>query len=135
MKSRNSGFTLIEVLIVVAIIGILSAIALPQYTDYVMRSQITEATSGLADARVRMEQFFQDNRTYVGSPCPGNGKYFSFACSDLAATTYTVKATGSGQMDGFTYSINQSNTKSSTAGGKWPARTESNCWITSRGGC
>ena len=64
------GFTLIEVMIVVVIIGILAAIAIPQYSDYVIRSKIPEATSALAGARVKMEQFFQDNRTYAGA-CPG----------------------------------------------------------------
>ncbi len=138
------GFTLIEVMIVVVIIGILAAIAIPQYSDYVIRSKIPEATSGLAGARVKMEQFFQDNRTYAGA-CPGTNptakpddtKNFTFTCSDLAATTFTVTATGVGSMAGFSYGINQSNTKSSstTATAKWPSLTGSNCWITNRGGC
>ncbi|MBL0122709.1 MAG: prepilin-type N-terminal cleavage/methylation domain-containing protein [Betaproteobacteria bacterium] len=70
-SQANAGFTLIEVLIVVAIIGILSAIAMPMYGDYVTRSKIQQATAGLGDARVKMEQFFLDNRTYAGGAAPG----------------------------------------------------------------
>ena len=142
MKHKNLGFSLIEIMIVVVIIGILAAIGVPQYSDYVMRSRITDATSALAGASVRMEQFFQDNRTYVGacaagagSALPADTSNFTFACTNLAATTFTVTATGQNMLSGFTYSINQSNVKSSTSGGKWPAMTQTNCWITSRSGC
>jgi len=62
------GFTLIELMIVVAIIAILSTIAYPAYTDYITRGKITEATSALASKRILMEQFFQDNRTYASAP-------------------------------------------------------------------
>src|SRR5258708_6947981 len=65
-NARGAGFTLIEVMIVVAIVGVLAAIALPNYSDYVKRSKIIEATSVLSDLRVRYEQFFLDNRTYTG---------------------------------------------------------------------
>ena len=57
---------MIEVMIVVAIVAILAAIALPNYADYVKRGKIIEATSALSDLRTRYEQFFLDNRTYVG---------------------------------------------------------------------
>jgi type IV pilus assembly protein PilE len=63
-KPSASGFTLIEVMITVAVIAIIAAVALPAYFDYVTRSRLVEARANLADMRTRMEQFFLDNRTY-----------------------------------------------------------------------
>ena len=59
------GFTLIELLVVIAIIGVLVAIAAPSYADYVRRGRIVEAVTRLSDQRVRMEQYFLDNRRYA----------------------------------------------------------------------
>ena len=125
------GFTLIELMIVVAIIGFLASIALPAYSNYVKKGKAAEATSALADARVRMEQFYQDNRTYEGGPCPAAGKAFTYACT-LAASTYTIKATGTSAegMSGFTFSVDQNNAKKS----KYDGSAEANCWLTSKGG-
>src|SRR5688572_17819740 len=64
-QQRSQGFTLIEVMITVAIIGILAAVALPSYRDYVLRGQVVDATSGLAAMRADMERHYQDNRTYA----------------------------------------------------------------------
>ena len=55
---KQIGFTLIEVMIVMAILGLLSAIAYPSYVDYVLRGGVAEATSGLGTKRVQMEQWF-----------------------------------------------------------------------------
>ena len=132
---NQKGFTLIEVMIVVAIVGILAAIAMPAYTDYVKRGKAAEATSTLADLRVKMEQYYQDNRTYVGGPCaPGAGtvKYFAYACTVATATAYTIGATpvtGEG-MTGFAFSIDQNNAKTSTFDGT----TGGTCWLTKKGG-
>jgi len=130
---RSNGFTLIELMIVVAIIGILSAIAMPSYQDFVLRGKVTEATTNLADLRIKMEQWFQDNRTYVGGNCtPANAKYFDYACTIQTATTYTIGATGKSSegTGGFSYTIDQSNVKASAT----PTSTGTNCWVTKKGG-
>lgn len=142
MKTTQNGFTLVELMIVVVIVAILAAVAMPAYNDYVTRGKIPEATSNLAILRVRMEQQFQDSRTYAGGPCaPGAGstQYFSFSCTTAAsATGYTISATGiSGKgVEGFTYTIDQNGTKTSTiaspAGSSWQG-SQANCWITKQG--
>src|SRR5580704_18967202 len=73
---RSQRFTLIELMIVVAIVAILTTIAYPNYRDYVIRGQLVDATQGLAAVRANMERYFQDNRSYatVGPfpvPCGG----------------------------------------------------------------
>lgn len=133
----NRGFTLIELMIVVAIIAILASVALPSYQDYLIRSRIPEATSNLSDMRVKLEQFYDNNHTYVGAPiCAADlptNKYFTFACSGQTATAYTITATGKSTMAGFTYTINQSNTRATTVvPSGWAA--SATCWVTNKGG-
>jgi type IV pilus assembly protein PilE len=140
MAGNARGFTLIELMIVVAVVAILAAIALPSYSDYVTRSRIPDATSNLSAKRVQLEQWFQDNHTYAGfANCAAtdttSSNYFDFTCSVVGtATVFTLQAAGKGPMAGFTYTIDQSNTKQTTAvpaGWSLPA---GNCWVTSKGG-
>ena len=135
----SAGFTLIELMIVVAIAGILAAVALPAYTDYVVRGKIPEATSNLATKRVQMEQYFQDNLTYASAPaCTSDStssQYFTFSCSAATATAFTLQAVGSGSMAGFTYTLDQTNAKATPAvPSGWASHSPDNCWVTKKGG-
>lgn len=135
MNANVKGFTLVELMVTVAIIAIIASIALPSYQDYVTQAKIAEATSTLADLRIKMEQYYQDNRTYVGGPCAptvGIPKYFSYACSvGPTATAYTLQATGesSEHMGAYSYTVDQNNNKTSTVEGG-----SGNCWINKKGG-
>jgi prepilin-type N-terminal cleavage/methylation domain-containing protein len=145
MRRRSKGFTLIELMIVVAIVGILTTIAYPNYRDYVIRGQLVDATQGLSAVRANMERYFQDNRTYAlvaGFPLPCDnttpiiaGK-FSISCvSD--ATTFTATATGSASVAGFTFSVDQANVQKTVVAAPAPHSFQgcTTAWITKTGGC
>jgi len=127
------GFSLIELMIVIAVIAILASIGIPAYGDYVTRGKLVDATAQLSDGRVKLEQYFQDNRTYVGAdavpPCPATTKYFTISCQSLTASTYTIVAQGKNELAGFDYSINQANTKVSNT----PWGNGATCWIMKKG--
>ncbi|MET4676701.1 MULTISPECIES: type IV pilin protein [unclassified Luteibacter] len=137
----SSGFTLIELMIVVAIIAILAAIAIPMYRDYLTRSKLTEAQNLLSDYRTKMEQYYQDNRSYVngaacGAPLPAAAtNFFTYTCTGTQST-YLAMATGiAGKgADSFVFTIDQTNTRK-TAGlpPKWTAPTSS-CWVVRKSG-
>jgi type IV pilus assembly protein PilE len=142
MRGIQKGFTLIEIMIVVAIIGILAAIAIPQYQDYVLRANIQEATSTLSDYRTRMEQWYQDNRTYVGAapggcgvnPLPASTVRWVYTCTAAApGQTFIATATGASTMLNFSYDINEANLRNSTVNARWGGATATR-WVTSKGG-
>ena len=152
-RSRQSGFTLIEIMIVVAIVAILSMVAYPSYRDYIMRGNIPSGTSALATKQVQMEQWFQDRRSYVGGDVAGGigqnlgcvadttGKYFDTSCLGGDAptapptNTYRISAIGKGTMAGFTYTINQSGQRTTAAvPAGWAVPAPNTCWVTKKGG-
>ncbi len=143
MRGIQKGFTLIEIMIVVAIIGILAAIAIPQYQDYVLRANIQEATSALGDFRTRMEQSYQDNRTYAGAAGAGGCAVvdpvatlrWQFTCAPAAVgQQFVATATGISTMNQFRYTIDQANNRISDVNTRWGGYTNQPRWITSKGG-
>ena len=137
--SLRSGFTLIEVMITVAIISILAAIALPNYADYVKRGKIQEATTGLSDARQRTEQGFLDTRDYTAvcaaaaAAASKDLKSFTITCNPApTVSTYALQANGSGSMLGFQYLIDNTGAKSSTGAAGWAAGV--GCWAIRKDG-
>ena len=147
VKKNMQGFTLIEIMIVVAIVAILGAIAIPSYKDYIQRGKLVTATNQLQSMQSAMEQFYQDNRSYLSSgafisPCASTGLVgvtsitgWSFSCPVLTATTYTIQASGNqGLTTGFTYDITSSVTSTTAVPSNWPAIPSGNtCFITKKG--
>lgn len=126
------GFTLIELMVVVAVVAILASVAMPNYTAYLQRSKVPPALDGLSSLATRMEQRYQDTGSY-GSPACGATlpvvTNFTISCTISAAgQAYTATATGSGSMSGYSYSINQLGARATLAHPKGvPATT---CWST-----
>lgn len=129
----DKGFTLIEIMIVVVIVGLLAAIALPAYQEYVMQGKAAEATAGLSEARLKLEQYYHDNRAYNANPLTiptlPTSKNFDFSYTFVNADTYEIRADGKNNMLGFSYTIDQSNARTSTAWGT----TGATCWILRKG--
>lgn len=137
---HQKGFSLIELMIVVALIGILTSIGMPAYQDYVGSSNTTEATANLANCRVQAEQYYQDNISYenfsmgtaASDDCRiSDAKYFTYTTT-ADTNSYTLKATGKSSegMGDYEFTINQDNAKSS----KYAGTVGATCWLTTSGG-
>jgi type IV pilus assembly protein PilE len=121
------GFTLVELLVAIAIVGILASIAVPSYREHLRRGAVMDLTAALATGRVAIEQYYLDNRTYEGGPCPVGTKHFGVECQ-FTATTYTVTATGAGLVNGFVLTLDE--TGAQTTEGPWGT---ANCWLDRKG--
>jgi type IV pilus assembly protein PilE len=135
------GFTLIELLIAIAIVGILAGVAYPAYTSHIQRGKIAAALGELTAVRVRLEQYYQDNKNY-GSTASGcavpmpSATGFGFTCSwGAGATSQSFVVTATGQatqgMDGFVYTLDESDQQRTVQFGG--ATVNAACWIKKKG--
>jgi len=128
-RAIDPGFTLIELMVVLAVVGILAFIAVPAYERSVTSSRLLSAEEALTAAAIQFGQYQEDHMTYLGG-CPTTAHVpdVTFSCPLLTATTYQLVATGSGPLVGFSLAMDQSGNKATTA---TPAGWAPNptCWI------
>jgi prepilin-type N-terminal cleavage/methylation domain-containing protein len=153
-QSRQRGFTLIEIMIVVAIVTILAAVAIPQYREYVVRGELSDMTTQLSIAQSQMENHFNLNRTYNDSgafvsPCttpPTPSTKFALNCVQIPAVaavppapatpaSYRFEAVGAttGLLKDFTMTIDGAGQKRTTSVPTGWGTTPANCWLVRRG--
>lgn len=131
-EKNRKGFSLIELMAVIAVLGILLAIAVPNYFKYVREARRAEAQSQMMEIRLGMERWRANNNAYSGtvsdSGFTGSNDYYTYTITNAGASTYTINATavtGKSQVNDVTGSgtsctpltLNQSNIK-----------TPASCW-------
>ena len=103
MKSVQQGFTLIELMIVVAIIGILAAVAIPAYQDYTARAQVSEAMTSMSSLKTTITEIYNDEGVFtnadssangIGAATDYSGTYLLSVAVANGTMTATMKATG-----------------------------------------
>lgn len=130
---RDSGFTLIELMIVVAIVAILAAIAYPSYQEHVRKTRRAQARVDMMETVQRLERFYSARNTYAGftpttisSPPTGTAFYTLTVAGPLSATAFTISAApqaGQATDKCGTLTINQAGAKGQKAG-----MTTAQCW-------
>lgn len=136
----KNGFTLIELMIAVAIVGILAAIAYPTFSEHLYKSRRSDGQAALLNLATYMEHYYTENNSYTGATLTVGGTagtlgvsntsvdgYYTLTISSLTATSYTLTATPTGTQAGdttcTTLTLTNTNVKAAT-----PAANSLTCW-------
>lgn len=135
---KSQGFTLIEIVIALAIIALLTAVAYPSYNQYTERSKLGGAVTTLANLRLEMQQVYLDSRSYLKegttdecAVADQSDDNFTFTCSSDDAKSFSFTATnkaavGLGSAESYTFSIDQAGRQKTLA---YAGETQDlDCW-------
>lgn len=137
MRDYGFGFTLIELMVTVAIVAILASIAYPSYRNQIMRSNRTEAKTALLQSAQSLEKCFTQYGSYNNTGCGAvntfnteHGYYTIDAKTSVTATTFNISATplGAQANDTDCVSFTLSNTNAKAASNSGNADTSLSCW-------
>ncbi len=100
IATNKRGFTLIELMIVVAVVGILAAIAYPSYIDSVRKAHRADGKAALMEAAQKMEIYYARNTSYVGATIPATSEegYFAISIENADTSGYTLRAEAIGSQ-------------------------------------
>ena len=143
-RSKFAGFSLMELMITVAIVGILASIAYPSYQEQVAKSRRAEASGALLSAAQALERYYTANGRYTTTPAgstlpsvfsatvPENGTaYYNIAASSASANAFTLKASRAGVMAGDAcgdFTVDETGSYSITAMPSGSSKSVSDCW-------
>ena len=136
----SKGFSLIELMIALAVAAIIAAVTVPAYQDHMLRARIPDATSTMSALALRLEQHYQDHREY-GTTANGcavampTHQFFTFQCvAENGGQSFLLTASGqgSGRISEFTFTLDQNGNARTTKLPEAWGTTPATCWITKR---